>query len=71
MCPPLFSNVDVYSSDKNTYQEPNFMLQYKLNSYVKRFDRYFHFSYDEKNHQKDFDEEFDLISLSDNENIHL
>ncbi|CAF2442366.1 unnamed protein product [Rotaria sp. Silwood2] len=68
MCPPLFSNVDVYSSDKNTYQEPNFMLQYKLNSYVKRFDRYFHFSYDEKNHQKDFDEEFDLISLSDNEN---
>ncbi|CAF4845052.1 unnamed protein product, partial [Rotaria sp. Silwood1] len=68
ICPSFLSNVDVYSSDKNIYQKPNFMLQEKFHLYVSRFDRYFHFSDNEKNYNKDFDEEFDLISLSDNEN---
>ncbi|CAF1048831.1 unnamed protein product [Rotaria sordida] len=66
VCPPLLSNVDAYSSDNNIYQKRNFTFQEKKNSYTKQFDRHLCFSYNKKNHMKDFDEEFDLISLSDN-----
>jgi hypothetical protein len=60
-CPPLLSNIYIYSSDDNLHRHSNFLFEQKLSSYAKRFSPRFSFSY----HRKDFSQEFDKFSLVD------
>lgn len=47
------------------------MFQQKLTSYVKRFSQHFNSSQIEKNYEKNFDDTFVLISLTDIEYVSL
>ena len=59
-CPPLLSNINIYSSDDNLHRNSNL-----LTSYAKEFTRGFSFSY----RRKDFSIEFDRISLGDIQDV--
>ncbi len=64
-CPELLSDGSIDSSNVDHHQRSKFIFEQELTSYVKRFGRHFSFS----SYQKDFDEEFDEISLSDNQDV--
>ncbi|CAF4331343.1 unnamed protein product, partial [Adineta steineri] len=56
-CPLFIPDGYIYSSDEDIHRHLN------LSSYVKRFSQKFRFS----SNQKNFNDEFDEISLTDNE----
>lgn len=60
-CPGFLSGGCVASSDEDIHRPSNFTFEQDLTSYVRRFGRYFRFS----SYPKDFNEEFDEISLSE------
>ncbi|CAF3947685.1 unnamed protein product [Adineta steineri] len=70
ICPPLSNDEFVSSSEENLNERSNFLINQKLNTYAKQFGRHFIFSSSRPKeniyNEKDIDEEFDQISLSDN-----
>jgi hypothetical protein len=69
LCPPLSNDDLVSSSEENLHHRSTFLTEQKLNKYAKQFGRHFIFSSRPKENfydEKDIDEEFDQISLSDN-----
>ena len=66
-CPPLLSHSYIYSSDDSLHRASNSIFERRLTSYVKRFTRRISFSSSEK----DFNEEFEKISLADHPDVSL
>ena len=69
LCPPLSSDDLISSSEENLHQRRNLINNQKFSTYAKQFGRHLIFSNSRKenfSHDKDIDEEFDQISLSDN-----
>jgi hypothetical protein len=64
-CSELLSNGSIDSSNVDNHRRSKFIFEQELTSYVKRFGRHLNFS----SYEKDFDEEFDEISLSDNQDV--
>ncbi len=64
-CSELLSNGSIDSSNADNHRRSKFIFEQELTSYVKRFGRHWNFS----SYEKDFDEEFDEISLSDNQDV--
>jgi hypothetical protein len=64
-CPPLISNINIYSSDDNLHRHSNILFEQTITSYAKEFTRRFSFSY----YRKDFSIEFDRISLGDIQDV--
>lgn len=71
ICPPLGNNHFNSSSEENLNQRRKFLPNQKLNLYKKSIGHHFIFSSTNENfnNEKDIDEEFDEISLSDNYDV--
>jgi len=64
-CSELLSNGSIDSSNVDNHRRSKFLFEQELTSYAKRFGRHWNFS----SYEKDFNEEFDEISLSDNHDV--
>jgi len=75
LCPPLVNDNLVSSSEENLHYRTKFIPDQKLSTYAKQIGRHFKFSNSSRkenfNDEKDIDEEFDQISLSDNYYVSL
>jgi hypothetical protein len=74
ICPPLSSDDLISSDEENLHDRRNFLNNQKMSTYAKQFGRHLVFSSSRKENfsdEKDIDEEFDQISLSDNYYVSL
>jgi hypothetical protein len=74
LCPPLGNDNLVSSSEENLHHRRKVLPKQKLSTYAKQIGRHLIFSSSSKENvydEKDIDEEFDQISLSDNYYVSL